>query len=187
MYRRGAVMTLSPQELLQRHGIAYVATRTGKYTTQCPTCRGGYLNVKVDRKGATWFCHGCGWDGPKSRKGASSTGGSDLGPIKAIYDYTDEAGERLFQVLRFEPLHGPKQFRQRKGPDQKKWSIKGVRIVLFRLPELIKDLAADRVVFIVEGEKDVNTLRQHGVPATCNPMGAGKWWPEFNEVLRGAD
>src|SRR5262245_8166965 len=67
MYRRSAVMTLSPQELLQRHGIAYVATRTGKYTTKCPTCRGGYLNVKVDREGATWFCHGCGWDGPKSR------------------------------------------------------------------------------------------------------------------------
>src|SRR5215472_14954302 len=80
MYRRSAVMTLSPQELLQRHGIAYVATRTGKYTTKCPTCRGGYLNVKVDRKGATWFCHGCGWDGPKSRRGRDTS--SDLGPIR---------------------------------------------------------------------------------------------------------
>jgi len=177
-------MTLSPQELLQRHGIAYVATRTGKYTTKCPTCRGGYLNVKVDRKGATWFCHGCGWDGPKSRKGNS---GSDLGPIKQTYDYTDESGTLLFQVLRFEPLHGPKQFRQRKGPDQKKWSIRGVRIVLFRLHELIKELAAGRTIFVVEGEKDVITLRQHGIAATCNPMGAGKWRPEFNQTLKGAD
>jgi len=145
-------VTISPQELLQRHGIAYVATRTGKYATKCPKCGGGYLNVKIDRKGATWFCHSCGWDGPKSRKGASSTGGSDLGPIKAIYDYTDEAGERLFQVLRFKSLHGPKEFRQRKGPDQKKWSIRGVRIVLFRLHELIKELAAGRTIFVVEGE-----------------------------------
>src|SRR6516225_12209510 len=162
MYRRGAVMTLSPQELLQRHGIAYVATRTGKYTTKCPTCRGGYLNVKVDRKGATWFCHGCGWDGPKSRGGRDTS--SDLGPIKATYDYTDENGTLLFQVLRFEPLHAPKQFRQRKGPDQKKWSIKGVRIVLFRLHELIKELAAGRTIFVVEGEKDVSTASQR--PAT---------------------
>jgi hypothetical protein len=178
-------MTLSPQELLQRHGIAYVATRTGKYTTKCPTCRGGYLNVKVDRKGATWFCHGCGWDGPKSRRGRDTS--SDLGPIKATYDYTDENGTLLFQVLRFEPLHAPKQFRQRKGPDQKKWSIKGVRIVLFRLHELVKDLAAGRTIFVVEGEKDVITLRQHDIAATCNPMGACKWWPEFNETLKRAD
>src|SRR6516225_6429102 len=185
MYRRGAVMTLSPRELLQRHGIAYVATRTGKYTTKCPTCRGGYLNVKVDRKGATWFCHGCGWDGPKSRRGRDTS--SDLGPIKATYDYTDENGTLLFQVLRFEPLHAPKQFRQRKGPDQKKWSIKGVRIVLLRLHELVKDLAAGRTIFVVEGEKDVITLRQHDIAATCNPMGACKWWPEFNETLKRAD
>jgi putative DNA primase/helicase len=183
----GAVMTVSPQELLQQHGITYVATRTGKYATKCPKCSSGYLNVKIDRKGATWFCHSCGWDGPKPRKADGSTENSDLGPIKAIYDYTDEAGERLFQVLRFEPLHRPKQFRQRKGPDQKKWAIRGVRIVLFCLHELVKDLAAGRTVFVVEGEKDVLTLRQHGIAATCNPMGAEKWWPEFNETLKGAD
>ena len=57
----------------------------------------------------------------------------------------------------------------------------------FRLPELIADIAADYVIFIVEGEKDVNTLRARNIPATCNPMGAGKWWPEFNKILRDAD
>jgi putative DNA primase/helicase len=180
----GAVMTVSPQELLQQHGIAYVATRAGKYTTECPICGGGYLNVKVDRKGAAWFCQGCGYDGPKSRKGNS---GGDLGPLKQTYDYTDERGGLLFQVLRFEPLHGPKQFRQRKGPHQKKWSIRGVRIVLFCLHELIKELAAGRTIFVVEGEKDVITLHQHGIAATCNPMGASRWLPEFNETLKGAD
>ena len=62
-----------------------------------------------------------------------------------------------------------------------------MRIVPYRLPELIADIAAERVVFVVEGEKDVDTLRDHGVPATSNPMGAGKWWPEFNTILLGAD
>jgi|ERR1700704_907628 hypothetical protein len=179
-------MTAAPQkELLKRHGINYVDTKKGTYTTACPNCNGGYLKVKTDRNGATWFCHGCNWSGPNSRE--HNGDGSDLGPIKAVYDYTDEAGGRLFQVLKFEPLNAPKTFRQRTGPDQKKWSIKGVRIVPYRLPELIEDIANERVVFITEGEKDVSTLRQHGVPATCSPMGAGKWRAEFNQIFEDGD
>jgi DNA primase len=111
-----------------------------------------------------------------------------LGPIKAAYDYVDESGELLFQALRFEPPGSPKQFRQRRGPDQKKWSIESVRIVPFRLPELIEDLSLGRMIFIVEGEKDVITLRDlNNVAATTNPMGAGKWRESFNEIFRDAD
>ncbi|TDC85719.1 hypothetical protein E1292_48595 [Nonomuraea deserti] len=41
---------------------------------------------------------------------------------------------------------------------------------------------------ITEGEKDVETLRAHrGIVATCNPMGAGKWQPDFARYFRGAD
>jgi hypothetical protein len=176
----------TPAEILREHNIDYVETRKGTYTTTCPNCNRGYLNVKIDRKGTCWYCHDCKWSGPQPSE-KEDKGGGDLGPIKDVFDYTNETGERLFQVLKFEPLNAPKEFRQRTNPDQKKWSIKGVRIVPYRLPELIDDLAAERVIFIVEGEKDVNTLRDQGVPATCNPMGAGKWWPEFNEILRGAD
>ena len=113
--------------------------------------------------------------------------GDELGPITATYDYEDELGFLLFQVLRFEPVNGPTQFRQRTGPDQQEWSIAGVRTVLFKLPELIEDIASDRTVFITEGEQDVLTLRDHGVPATTNPMGTGNWRPEFNETFSGAD
>ena len=174
---------LSPQELLAQHGIGYIHTAQGKYTTDCPHCRGdGYLNVVIERDGAKWFCHNCDeGGGDKFEKPENG----NLGPIKKTYNYTDENGNLLFQVLRFEPLGQLKQFRQRTGPDQQK--CKGVRIVPYRLPELIEDIALDYVIFVVEGEKDVDTLRRHRVPATCNPMGAGKWWPEFNEILRGAD
>jgi len=179
-------MTISSaQELLAKHDIAYVATKKSNYTTNCPHCSGGYLNVQIERDRVVWFCHHCQEGGGEDYEQREEAG--DLGPIVATFDYTDEAGERLFQALRFEPPGRPKQFRQRTGPDQKKWSIKGVRIVPFRLPELIADIASERVVFVVEGEKDVNTLRSRGVPATCNPMGAGKWWPEFNDIVRGAD
>ena len=175
----------SPQELLGRHGIDFISTSKGKYTTSCPECSGsGYLNVKLNRDDVTWYCHACGKGG---RERYEQYQGSELGPIKAIYNYTDEGGRLLFQALRFEPLNAPKQFRQRTDPNQEKWSIKGVRIVPYRLPELIEDIGAEHPIYVVEGEKDVDTLRRHGMPATCNPMGAGKWWPEFNDILRGAD
>ena len=109
---------------------------------------------------ATWFSHGCQEGGgekyDQSQKGAN--GKAPLGAAKAVYDYTDEAGKRLYQVLRYEPLNALKQFVQRTGPDQVKWSIKGVRRVLYRLPELIEAVAQNHIVFVVEGEKDVETL-----------------------------
>jgi hypothetical protein len=48
---------------------------------------------------------------------------------------------------------------------------------LYRLPELLAS-AADAPVFIVEGEKDVETLREWGLIATSNFGGAGKWGRE---------
>jgi hypothetical protein len=173
----------TPQEILRRHGIQYVATKKPEYTTTCPRCNDtGYLNVKIDHEGVAWYCHNCKeGGGEKFEKRSSNGNGADtsLGPIKAVFDYVDEDGKGLFQVLRFEPVGKPKQFRQRTGPDQEKWSVKGVRIVPFRLPELMNDLALWSTIFIVEGEKDVNTLRSHGIPATTNPMGAGKWRAEW--------
>jgi hypothetical protein len=53
--------------------------------------------------------------------------------------------------------------------------------VLYRLPEILPKSE----VYIAEGEKDVDCLWAHGIPATTNPMGAGKWRKEFNAALRG--
>lgn len=109
------------------------------------------------------------------------------GKIIATYDYVDEAGELLFQVCRLEP----KTFRQRrKDPHiagEWSWSVKGVRQVPYRLPELIEAIADERMVAVCEGEKDVDNLRRWGIPATCNAGGAEKWRPELSEHLAGAD
>jgi len=104
--------------------------------------------------------------------------------IVATYDYTDEIGHLLFQVCRLDP----KDFRQRK-PDHGgwSWSVRGVRNVPYRLPELLEQLAEQHVVFVVEGEKDANNLWQLGIPATTNAGGAGKWRAELNEFFSGAD
>ena len=62
------------------------------------------------------------------------------------------------------------------------WKTKGIRKVLYRLPEL---LAADprETVFIVEGEKDADCLAGPGIVVTTNVGGAGKgkWKSEYNE------
>jgi hypothetical protein len=103
--------------------------------------------------------------------------------VIAVYDYRDELNQLLYQVLR----HEPKRFTQRRPDGKGGWLYKldGVRRVLYRLPELLA-APPGRLVFIVEGEKDVNDLiAVLGLIATCNPMGAGKWRPEFNEFLRG--
>jgi hypothetical protein len=103
----------------------------------------------------------------------------------AVYPYTDEAGELLFEVVRFDP----KDFRQR-HPDGRSgyvWNIKGVRPVPYRLPDLLEAVALGKPVYVVEGEKDVDRLAKLGVPATCNAGGAGKWRDEFASFFAGAD
>ncbi|MGV7219237.1 AAA family ATPase [Bradyrhizobium sp. UFLA05-112] len=111
--------------------------------------------------------------------------------IVATYDYVDQGGELLFQVCRFEP----KDFRQRRKPrpddppDTIKggwvWSVKGINPVPYRLTDVIEN--DDRVICIVEGEKDVDRLWKLGLPATTNAGGAGKWSEELSEHFRGAD
>jgi hypothetical protein len=111
--------------------------------------------------------------------------------IVATYDYTDEAGELIFQVCRFEP----KDFRQRRKaraddpPEVVKggwvWSVKGLRNVPYRLPQILDN--DDRVICVVEGEKAADRLWKLGIPATCSAGGAGKWRDELSEYFRGAD
>ena len=45
----------------------------------------------------------------------------------------------------------------------------------YRLPALIETIGGGSRVLIAEGEKDCDNLDALGIPATTNPMGAGKW------------
>ena len=106
------------------------------------------------------------------------------GEAVAVYDYKDEAGKLLFQVLRT----ADKQFSQRVPDATRKtgwrWSLAETRRVPYRLPELIEAVRNGEIIYIAEGEKDVHALERAGVTATCNPGGAGKWRPEYAEFLR---
>lgn len=75
----------------------------------------------------------------------------------------------------------------------RRWSLNDqqgnrlVRVLPYRLPELLEARHADRVIWIAEGEKDVHALVDHGLAATCNAGGAGKWTAEHARYLEGVD
>ncbi|MHB9133544.1 MAG: hypothetical protein ACYDBB_20965 [Armatimonadota bacterium] len=98
-----------------------------------------------------------------------------------VYPYHDEQDILLYQVVR----QPGKRFIQRCPDGQGGWCYKmeGITRVPYHLPEL---LAADSaaVVYIVEGEKDVETLAHTGLVATTNPGGAGKWRQGYAKYLK---
>ncbi|MDB5542851.1 MAG: hypothetical protein JWQ89_4578, partial [Devosia sp.] len=104
--------------------------------------------------------------------GVTLKGQPRQGRIVATYPYVDETGELLYEVVRW----NPKGFTQRR-PDGRggyEWTIKGVRRVLYRLPQL-RNADPSRPVFLVEGEKDVHCLEAHGYVATTSAQGADSW------------
>lgn len=109
-----------------------------------------------------------------------------LGSFAATYEYRDEQGELLFEVCRTVD----KKFRQRRpdpaNPGKHLWTLGDTRRVLYRLPEVIEAVKNGHIVYIAEGEKDVENIRRQGFTATCNSGGAGKWRPEYTEFLREA-
>jgi hypothetical protein len=114
-------------------------------------------------------------------------------PLKfeKAYTYHDADGERYMQVRRFvQRGSGKKSFRQfRWDAEKARWrmGLRNLEPILYRLPQLLDGIAQGRTVFVVEGEKDADRVREVGYVATTNPMGAGKWRDSYTEVLRGAD
>ena len=108
------------------------------------------------------------------------------GSVAVAYDYRDQTGRLVFQVVR---RTGPaKKFVQRQpdpsSNDGWRWDLRGVERLPYRLPQL---LAAPQngTVYVVEGEKDADRLAVLGVVTTTNSGGAAKWKPSYSQYLRG--
>lgn len=110
------------------------------------------------------------------------------GQLVATFDYRDAEGALVFQSQRFE-TDSDKTFRQRRPDGDGGWiySMKGVKRVLYRLPELIKSHKSEPV-FIVEGERKADKLAELGFIATCNSGGASnKWNKNWSAAFTGRD
>lgn len=171
-----------------------------EYQALCPFHDDKNPSFTINAETGEYFCHGCGKKGhafhfygklnsldtkrdfPKILKGIASDFNIPLeaNPLRFVcsYDYTDVDGTLLFQVVRYEP----KTFKQRRPTGNSQWSyeLNGTKRVLYRLPEVI----GASEVLIVEGEKDVETIRGMKFTATTSPMGAKKWRPEYSDYLK---
>ena len=104
------------------------------------------------------------------------------------YEYKDADGIVLFEKVRFTEPDGKKTFRQRRPDGSGGWTYKlgGTPKVLYNLPLVNTAIENKESIFVVEGEKDCDTLTQMGACATTMPGGAGKWLEIHSEALAGA-
>lgn len=138
----------------------------------------------------TWYyATQCEW---KDSNGKDHKGYGEGVHIAAEYPYYDEKGVYLYSKLRFEggAIQG-KLIRYyfidkvndtatpRKKIDTKK--------SLYRLPEFLANRKKSQYVYIVEGEKDVETLRKLGCGFGCcvTAGGASDWCQEFARYFKG--
>jgi predicted P-loop ATPase len=118
------------------------------------------------------------------RAGIKANGRDERGSGEIVYQYRDEKNALLFEVVR-KPGH---KFLQRHydAAGNQVWNMKGVRRVLYRLPQLLMSDASE-IVFVVEGEKDADNLAKLGFVTTTNPGGAGKWREDYCPCLADRD
>lgn len=103
---------------------------------------------------------------------------------ETIYTYTDEEGEPLHRVLRYDQSGCEKKIIQQGKPNGH-WenSLKDIELVLYNLPAL---LSSDKVL-LVEGEKCAEALNSIGYVATCCAGGAGAWKEHYADFLVGKE
>src|SRR3990167_4961652 len=157
----------------------------GGFNVRCPVHNDSKPSLSITKSGTVILmkCHaGCSTEAVCQSLGielfdlfietSQQAPASQSKKIIATYDYTDEGGKLLFQVVRYDP----KSFAQRhkNGNNQWVWNLEGVRRVLYNLPEVLK---AGKV-YLVEGEKDADNLTKIGLTATTSPGGASNWRSE---------
>jgi len=181
------------EELLSRFD-AVRSTGSG-YSARCPVHEDRVSSLSISRgeeDRALIHCHaGCPLDDilldrdltlsdlfaddptPVSAPTPILTAGSNAQAV--TYAYHDLDGTLLHEVVK----GAGKQFRQRHlTPDGWVWKASGRRVP-YRWPELV----GQSELWIVEGERDVDTLFDHGLVATCNLGGASKWRAEETAAL----
>ena len=104
--------------------------------------------------------------------------------------YVDANGKPIFKKTKYYSWKdgwkkGFKQHGVNGEPDLK--HLKLACKPLYRLPEVLAAIKAGKPVVINEGEKASDLCWERGIPATCQPDGAGpgKWQPGHTKQLKG--
>lgn len=198
---------------LKEAGVTNAIKTTNGLMASCPICKGERKTFEVKSDEGVFHCHKCsakgkmvsfevalalgqGYEisrGEAHKRVCDALRACDvtdvtLGQPEAEYSYSNENGEVMFEVVRFPG----KKFRTRKMSKAGDWVYKSMSAMpklLYRLPWVLE---AD-TVFVVEGEKDSDRLRNlklrdslgNEIAATTNSHGAGKWKKQHTEALKG--
>lgn len=184
-------------------------SKTGEYHATCPFCgkeaKRGQRHFAIQKDGK-FICSVCRNAGGMKKLAEQLGAEIDITKLpgyvarpRTCYEYTDEAGVLLYEVVRYYDKYDEKQIRPRRPAtdadrasgakviDGFVWNLGDVRRVLYRLPELIEAIQMHETIYLVEGEKDADSLRARGLTATTNAFGAGTWDDAFSSVLAGAN
>ena len=163
---------------LERSGFSITKSGAG-WKSRCPNHSGKSQSLSIDNgdNGAVLLhCFsGCTFENVLHSLGLDQANGAKR--IVATYDYDGK-----FETVKY----SPKGFKQRRktASGEWAWNLKGVALRLYRQDDLMAAGAAE--VYVVEGEKDVETLRQHDLLAVTNHGGAGKWRKAHTAALVAA-
>lgn len=105
-------------------------------------------------------------------------------PIDAVYDYKDANGKYLYSKIRFIGKHIRYAVIDKKNDSFTMEKPKGV-YSLYNLPAAIRAIKKGYPVYITEGEKDVNTLKDLGFTAVTAGS-VSDWRSEFAHYFTGA-
>ncbi len=110
----------------------------------------------------------------------------------AVYSYVDAAGSVVQEVVREQCEVGGrtrKRFTQRfLGASGRMVSRKptGFKPVLYNLADVLTGIAAEKPIWLLEGEKDVDNATKAGLIATTNAQGANSFPDDLVAVFDGA-
>ena len=164
---------------LESHGCKPKRSGDG-WKAKCPAHDGQTQSLSVDNGdtgSAVLYCFsGCDYRAVMRALGLDQANGAKR-QIVSVYDYDGH-----FETVRYDP----KGFAQRRklASGEYAWNLKGTPTRLYRQADLMESKPPQ--VFIVEGEKDVETLRSHEVLAVTNHGGAGKWRAAHTAALVAA-
>lgn len=191
-------MTL--QELITYFEVAR-KNSNASYQCKCPVHKDDKASLTITDRGGKLLLHchaGC---DTGSILGAVGLSFKDLGNyeppkwrerleygqkkhIEAVYDYKAADGKYLYSKVRFEGKEIRYITIDRENDRYDYCKTAGIA-TLYRLPELLRAIKSGYPVYIVEGEKDVETLRKLGYTATT-AGGANDWKKEYAHYFTGA-
>lgn len=176
------------EQLLSENGIRPRSYSPGRHNLTCPKCssarkphnrKKACLSLMIEGDRAFWKCHHCGWSGPEKAAEAKFDDRIRYQYPNGNYKIRNPKGRSPPFVWEHEDDHG----RVVNGTN-------GLGYSLYRLEEAVEH---GGLIAVVEGEKDVDNLWLHGIPAICSPHGAAlpgqkpKWLQEHSDQLVGLD